>query len=96
MTEHERRIHDSTIKAYEAYETDEIAYAGGVPRLGNNYLNIQQKYINKAFGTGNTPTQSPEQDKSSRMKRPNLNQVVAVSPLQHLAAPNGTLNQNNS
>lgn len=30
------------------------------------------------------------------MKRPNLNQVVSLTPQQYIAAPNGTLNPNNS
>ena len=33
MTEHERRVHDTTIKAYEAYKTDSIG-SGGVPGIG--------------------------------------------------------------
>ena len=33
MTEHERRVHDKTIKAYEHYETDNA----GLAKLGQNY-----------------------------------------------------------
>ena len=39
MTEHERRVHDTTIKAYEAYKTDTIG-SNGVPGIGQNYSAI--------------------------------------------------------
>ena len=74
MTEHERRIHDKTIKAYEAYEVDAIA-SSGVPQIGQNYSAIQQKYIGKAFG--GSPSGSPMMNNA---KRPNLKEVVSVSP----------------
>lgn len=40
MTEHERRIHDTTIKAYEQF-ADEPADASAVPKMGQNYSAIQ-------------------------------------------------------
>ena len=39
MTEHERRIHDTTIKAYEAFKTDAIG-SNGVPGIGQNFSAI--------------------------------------------------------
>ena len=53
MTEHERRVHDKTIKAYESYDVNEGGSRGvGVPMLGQNYQAIQNKYIGKVFGAG--------------------------------------------
>ena len=49
MTEHERRVHDKTIKAYEQYDS-KSGSDGAVPMLGQNYQAIQSKYIGKAFG----------------------------------------------
>ena len=34
MTEHERRIHDTTIKAYERDQLDDVNERNGVPRIG--------------------------------------------------------------
>ena len=51
MTEHERRVHDKTIKAYEQYKLDEANDFSGAPRMGQNLTAIQQKYISKAFGS---------------------------------------------
>ena len=75
MTEHERRIHDKTIKAYERDDLADVNETSGVPRIGQNLTAIQQKYINKAFGDGGSPMMQ-------NAKRPNLNEVVNV------AAPN--------
>lgn len=76
MTEHERRIHDKTIKAYEQYQLDDVNDNSGVPRIGQNLTVIQQKYINKAFGTSGSPMME-------NAKRPNLGEVVKVT-----ASPN--------
>ena len=65
MTEHERRVHDKTIKAYEHYETDNA----GLAKLGQNYSQIQNKYIGKAFGGLESPSK----------QRPDLSEVVTVS-----------------
>ena len=72
MTEHERRVHDKTIKAFEHYEVGESGSGSGVPKLGQNYSAIQNKYIGRAFGTQESPM-------NEISKRPNLNQVVSVS-----------------
>ena len=40
MTEHERRVHDKTIKAYEKYEVADGSEANGVPQIGQNYRHI--------------------------------------------------------
>ena len=74
MTEHERRVHDKTIKAYEKYDVAD-GEANGVPKIGQNYSHIQQKYITKAFGGSGSPTGSPMMNNA---KRPNLNEVVTV------------------
>ena len=50
MTEHERRIHDKTIKAYEMQDTSGEAQTGGLSKLGQHYSIIQQKYAAKALG----------------------------------------------
>jgi len=34
MTEHERRVHDKTIKAYEQFQLDDVNDVSGVPRIG--------------------------------------------------------------
>ena len=73
MTEHERRVHDKTIKAYEQFETENSS--GGL-KIGQNYAAIQQKYIGKAFGS--SPIQSPV----------NLNEVVNVSAYSKLPSLN--------
>ena len=49
MTEHERRVHDKNIKAYEGFVDD--IQIGGMAKLGQHYTDIQQKYVGKAFGT---------------------------------------------
>ncbi len=84
MTEHERRIHDKTIKAYEQYQ-DEPADASKVPKMGQNYTAIQSKYIGKAFGSQGSPTSSSPM--MNNAKRPNLQEVVSVSPYNQVAAP---------
>ena len=61
MTEHERRVHDKTIKAYEQYKLDEANDFSGAPRMGQNLTAIQQKYISKAFGSQNSPSQQNQQ-----------------------------------
>ena len=40
MTEHERRVHDKTIKAYEAYEVDGVTESG-LGKIGQDYSAIQ-------------------------------------------------------
>ena len=40
MTEHERRVHDKTIKAYEKYDVND-GETNGVPKIGQNYQAIQ-------------------------------------------------------
>ena len=70
MTEHERRVHDKTIKAYEHYEVGDAGQQ--VPGIGQNYSAIQNKYIGKAFGAKDSPV-------NGSSKRPNLNQVVSMS-----------------
>ena len=77
MTEHERRIHDKTIKAYEQFG-EEKDTAG--LKMGQNYSAIQNKYIGKAFGAQGSPTGSPMMNNA---KRPNLNEVVSVNPYQN-------------
>ena len=77
MTEHERRVHDNTIKAYERFELEGVRNGNGVPHLGQNYKAIQQKYIQKAFVGGSGSPGSPMMNNA---KRPNLNEVVSVVP----------------
>lgn len=72
MTEHERRVHDKTIKAFEHYEVGDSGSGSGVPKLGQNYSAIQNKYIGRAFGTQDSPI-------NDISKRTNLNQVASVS-----------------
>ena len=55
MTEHERRVHDKTIKAYEQYQLEDGRESSGVPLMGQNLTAIQQKYINKAFNSSGSP-----------------------------------------
>jgi len=90
MTEHERRVHDKTIKAYEAYEVNGPTETG-LAKIGQDYSSIQQKYIGKAFHTGSSPTSSPMMNNA---KRPNLNEVVSLSPSPYgggaVGLPNGT------
>lgn len=65
MTEHERRIHDKTIKAYQKFDVDEAGPRSGVPQLGQNYQAIQNKYIGKAFGARDV---SPGQYQTNHLK----------------------------
>ena len=84
MTEHERRVHDKTIKAYEQFEASPDGQ--GVPKMGQNYAAIQQKYIGKAFGT--TSISGPGSPMTG--ERRNLNEVVTVSPIKQMpVGPNG-------
>lgn len=98
MTEHERRVHDKTIKAYEAYEVNGPTESG-LAKIGQDYSSIQQKYIGKAFHTGSSPTSSPMMNNA---KRPNINEVISLSPSPYGGGPailsngNGTLHSNMS
>ena len=49
--------------------------------MGQNYSAIQSKYIGKAFGSQGSPT-SPMMNNA---KRPNLQEVVSVSPYNNQA-----------
>ena len=78
MTEHERRVHDKSIKAYEQYRADDSADGGSqsVTGLGQHYSAIQKKIMTKAFGTNNSQTGSPMMNNA---KRPNLNELVHLN-----------------
>ena len=47
MSEHERRVNDKDIKAYEVMDT-QVSYAK-IPGMRSNEQNLQDKYINKLF-----------------------------------------------
>ena len=49
MTEHERRVHDKSIKAYEHFDSN-ANEGSGVTGLGQHYSAIQKKIMGKAFG----------------------------------------------
>ena len=78
MTEHERRIHDKTIKAYEHFQS-EVTEESSMPKLGANNA-VQQRYIGKAFATGSNPNVSPMM---SSAKRPNLNEVTSIQAVSN-------------
>ena len=47
MTEHERRVNDEQIRAYQGEQTNSSATM--LPGLGNSYGNMQQKFMNKGL-----------------------------------------------
>lgn len=50
MSEHERRVNDRDIKAYEVNDTS-LSNAS-IPGVRSNNHNVQEKYINKIFTSG--------------------------------------------
>lgn len=47
MTEHERRVNDKDIKAYEVMDTNTLH--GKLPGFKGNDQSIQDKYVDKLF-----------------------------------------------
>jgi hypothetical protein len=47
MSEHERRVNDKDIKAYEVMDTS-VSHAK-IPGIRSNEPTLQEKYINKLF-----------------------------------------------
>ena len=43
MSEHERRVNDKNIKAYEQMDVSTVE--SGVQKLGSHYQNIQRRYL---------------------------------------------------
>ena len=82
MTEHERRVHDKQIKAYEKYQHEGLEQ-NGVPQLGQHYMKMSQKYMEKAFG--NSPqSRTPIEQTTPLRARNNEEQFEATpKPLHH-------------
>ena len=57
MTEHERRVNDKDIKAFENNEQKIHSY---LPGQKSNEVTVQDKYLNKLFTNSQMPGQSPE------------------------------------
>jgi hypothetical protein len=49
MTEHERRVNDKDIKAYEVMDT--VNLHGKLPGFKGAEQNLQERYVNKIFST---------------------------------------------
>ncbi len=57
MTEHERRINDKDIKAYENMDNKMYSY---LPGFKSTETTLQDKYINKLFSNGQAVDPNPQ------------------------------------